>query len=252
MRAIAAWLEATGEAAADFRYHVELNAAELGSGEVTADSVDEAVTLEAPAADLKPQNELVIRQDGEGKLYYQARLRVFQPADSLPPLANGIVIGRQYFAVDPATFEARGEPIDQATVGDVVEVRLTLVAEDTLHYLKLEDFLPGGFEVVDTSLKSTSAAARGPALEAEGEGDPSELPWWQRPWWLAWADSQLRDERAVLLAERLDPGTYTYRYLIRAGVAGDYRVKPATAELTWFPEVFGRSAGGSFRIEAGD
>ncbi len=250
--AMTAWMRATGEMDADYSYHVELNDAELETGRVDAASVDEARSLEVPAADLEPVNELVIRQDGRGRLYYQAELRVYQAAESLPAQAEGIVLGRSYHAVDPATFEAHGEAIDQATVGDLVEARLTLVAETSLHHLRLEDFVPAGFEIVDTSLRSTSAAASGPQLEQADAPDAEDLPWWRRPWWLGWSDSQLRDERAILLAPHLEPGTYVYRYLLRAGVAGNYHVRPAVAELSWLPEVFGRSAGGVFVIEPGD
>jgi uncharacterized protein YfaS (alpha-2-macroglobulin family) len=35
---------------------------------------------------------------------------------------------------------------------------------------------------------------------------------------------------------------------MRASIAGQFKVMPASADLSYFPEVFGRSAGGSFTI----
>jgi uncharacterized protein YfaS (alpha-2-macroglobulin family) len=128
-------------------------------------------------------------------------------------------------------------------------VRVTLVAPRPLHYLLLEVPLPAGFEAVDTSLLTTSAAAAGPQLEEVTE---DEAPWWRRGWWSYWSASQLRDERVALFAERLGRGTYEYSFLMRASVAGQFNVVPARAEEMYNPEVFGRSAGGTFVVEAGE
>ena len=47
----------------------------------------------------------------------------------------------------------------------------------------------------------------------------------------------------------LPAGTYEYVYTIRAGLAGEYNVIPATGSEAYFPEVYGRSAGMLFTIE---
>lgn len=250
--ALTAYMQATGELEGQYTYHVELNAAELGKGEVDAGNIDEPVKLEAPVADLTVggANDLVLRRDGRGVLYYATHLRLWQPVDALEPLARGIILGRQYFAVDRKTFKATGAAVDTARIGDVVQVKLTLIAENPLHYVKVEDPIPAGFEIVDTSLQTTSAAATGPQMEEVAEDGEAveDRPWWARWWWSYWVDSQLLDHKAVLRASRLDPGTYEYTYLLRASTAGNYHAIPAMAEQENFPEVFGRSAGGVFTI----
>jgi len=248
---LTAFMQATGELAGDYDYAVALDGAELGRGSVSAANLTETVTMTVPVADMAAaaDHRLAIRRDGDGALYYTTHLRLYRPVDTLDPVDRGIVLGRRYFAVDRRTFEAVGEPIDAARIGDVVQVRLTLVADRALDYLVLEDPIPAGFEIVDTSLKTTSAAARGPQLEEAGEDDPGNLPWWQRGWWSYWAESQLKDDRAVLFASELPRGTYEYTYLIRAGLAGNFHVAPAHAEEMYFPEVFGNSAGGVFTVE---
>jgi len=241
-------MDVTGELEAAYRYTVTLNQAALGQGSVTAQSLDQSVTLRAPAADLKAgqTNPLTIRREGAGLVYYDAHLRLYTPADKAPPVARGIVIGRQYFKADPKTLKPGGEAVDSFAIGDVAQVKLTVVCDEPRDYVAVEDPIPAGFEIIDTSLKTASAAAQGPQMEEVREDgkDASELPWWERSWWSWWVDSQLLDHKAVFFATELPAGTYELTYLIRAQLAGNYLVGGARAEEMYFPEVFGRSSGG--------
>lgn len=241
-------MDATGELKADYRYTVTLNQAELGKGSVTSQSLDQSVTLRAPAADLKAgqTNPLTIRREGQGLVYYDAHLRLYTPAEKAEPVARGIVIGRQYLLADPATLKPGGKAVDSFKIGDVAQVRLTVICDEQRDYVAVEDPIPAGFEIIDTSLKTASAAAQGAQMEEVREDgkDPADLPWWERSWWSWWVDSQLLDNKAVFFATELPAGTYELTYLIRAQLAGNYLVAPAKAEMMYLPEVFGRSAGG--------
>ena len=62
----------------------------------------------------------------------------------------------------------------------------------------------------------------------------------------------LRDDRLVLLADRLPRGVHEYVYYARATTPGDFFVAPAHAEEAFFPEVFGRSDSGRFSVVAGE
>ncbi len=241
------YMRTTGELNANYNYHIELNDAELGKGTVDASNVDQPVELDAPVSDMRAGhlNPLTIRRDGPGQLYYNAHLRLYTPVDKLEPVARGIVVGRQYFAVDPATYQPTTEAVDSVKIGDVVQVKLTIITDEPRNYVAVEDPIPAGFEIIDTSLKTTSSVAQGPQLEEVQDDDEGEaVPWWRREWWSWWVDSQLLDDKAVFFATRLPAGTYEYTYMIRASVAGNYNVIPAHAEEMYFPEVFGRSAGG--------
>ncbi len=243
---------ATEELKGRYSFSVELNDQVLEKGQVNADNVDQPITVVAPLQELQDRvgNELAMNRRGKGKLYYSAALRYYLPAAKLEPMAQGIVLGRQYFKVDPGTLQPTSEPAESAQVGDVVQVKLTLIAPTELHYVVVEDPLPAGFEAIDTSLKTASAAAQGPTFEEVPE-EGEEQPWWHRNWWSYWVESQLLDNKVALFATRLDRGTYEYTYLMRASVAGDFNVIPAHAEEMYFPEVFGRSAGGVFSVTAG-
>lgn len=246
-------MEATGELEADYRYTVTLNQAQLGKGEVGADNIDQATTLNAPAKDLKPgqSNPLTIRREGKGLVYYDARLRLYTPAEEAAPVARGIALGRQYLLTDPKTLRPGGAGVDRFKIGDVAQVKLTLVSDQELNYVAVEDLIPAGFEILDTTLKTSSSAAQGPTMEEVREDgrDPDDLPWWERSWWSWWVDSQLLDHKAVFFATYLPSGTYELTYLIRAQLAGNFLAAPAKAEEMYFPEVFGRSAGGVVTVE---
>jgi uncharacterized protein YfaS (alpha-2-macroglobulin family) len=128
-------------------------------------------------------------------------------------------------------------------------VRLTIVAPNDLYYVVLEDPIPAGCEIVDTSLATTSLTESGPSLVRDS--DPLS-PWYYWWWWRWYSRSEIRDEKVVLFADTLPAGTYSYRYTVRAVQPGDYRVLPTVAREFYFPEVFGRSDGRAFHVTASE
>ena len=129
----------------------------------------------------------------------------------------------------------------QAKQGDLVLVRLTIVAPHTLHYVVVNDALPAGLEAVDQSLETNQQSAQ-----------PNQFKWddliykgWG--WWL-FDHIQYHDERVELSATELPPGTYVYSYLARASTIGKFQVVPPIAQEFYFPDVYGRGAGSMFEV----
>jgi hypothetical protein len=147
-------------------------------------------------------------------------------------------VRREYGLVDTATLSPTGELTTQARLGELVQVRLTLTVPEDMPYFMVEDMLPAGIEALDTSLKTTSAAADAPELAEAGE----RPPWWH------FGRTEIRDNRVALFATDLPRGTYVYTYLARATTLGSFQALPATAMRTYAPEVFGRSAGTLFTV----
>ena len=252
--ALTEFMVTTGELQASYTYEVTINGKPLGSGAVDKNNVDQTQEMSATIKDLLQTrgNELAIsRSPGSGQLYYSAYLNYYLPADAIAPLNRGIVLGRQYFAVDVATLQPTDRLIESAAVGDYVQVKLTLVAPADLHYLILEDALPAGFEAVDTTLKTSSAAATSPKMlkEPSQKSQSVVARGWFSPYWQYWTHSEIRDDRVVLFATSLGRGVYEYTYIMRAGLAGQFRTLPAQAWETYFPEVFGRSDGALFTVQ---
>ena len=130
-------------------------------------------------------------------------------------------------------------PLAEVQQGDLVRARLTIVVPSDLHYLVIDDPLPAGLEAVDRSLLTSVQT-------------PETYSWsaWREIGWGWWYFDhvELRDEKLVLSADYLPAGTYTYTYIARAGLPGEYRVIPPTAQEFYFPDVYGRGAGSLFTV----
>ncbi len=185
-------------------------------------------------------------------MYYTAHLKTYLPVEQIEPLNRGVIVSREYRLADcglpiPQGESTRPAPrcptIAQARVGDVIDVTLNIVAPHALHFLVVEDPLPAGAEAIDTSLRTTSITAQGPTLARDQTESTS---WWD--WWWTPTNTDLRDEKVALFATWLNPGSYQFRYQIRASLPGRFLLLPPTAYEMYFPEVWGRGAGGVFTI----
>ena len=247
------WMIATGELEGNYAWRVLLNGEPLGEGQVDAENIDQATRLQVEVAQLLAEtvNQLAIERDplgaavtgSPGRLYYAAYLTYYKPVQEVKALDRGIIVSRQYY-LQEAEGEEAGRPITEARVGDVITVKLTLVAPNDLHYVVVEDPLPAGAEGIDTSLATTSVVGEQPELTRTDRRNP----WGRGYGWWYFSHSELRDEKAALFATYLPKGTYEYTYSIRASLPGEFRVIPTHAAQMYFPEVFGRGDGGLFRI----
>lgn len=247
--ALAEYASQTDDLQADYRYRATLDGRTLREATVTRDTLRETDRVIIAASELKPDGSQVMLQrqagagqSGKGRLYYTLRLRYAEDAATAQALDRGFIVQREYIAVASDTLSPTGQLITQARQGDLVQVRITLRVPTDVRYLTVEDFLPGGLEALDTSLKTTTAAARDAALELQIEDSNAMLAWWY------FTHTEVRDGRVVLFATDLPKGVYTYTYLARATVPGTYVALPATAYRTYAPDVFGRSTGASFTI----
>ncbi|GEM_PF-56985 len=240
LMALAEYLPQTGELDANYSYEAALNGSTLSKGDVNRQNVTTPIRVLVDLATLSgQQSQLQMQRDGEpGRLYYTLRLRYTEPAAQVQALDRGIGVERSYVAVDTATLSPTGELVREALLGDVVQVQLTLTVPEDMPYVMVEDMLPAGLEALDSSLNTTSAAAR-----EDFEQTDSELP----GWWF-FTHSAVRDNRVSLFAYELPKGTYQYTYLARATTPGSFQALPATAHRMYTPEVFGRSAGAEFTI----
>lgn len=260
------WMVVTGELDGDYAWAVYLNGDSLGEGQVAADNVDQTSRLQVEVGQLLADtvNQLAFErtvapdtadsppsvppsgEGSQGKLYYAAYLEYFKPVEEIRPVDRGIIVSRQYRLAPESSLEdaeSQSQPsglISEAAIGDTIEVKLTIVAPNDLHYVLVEDPLPAGTEGIDTSLATTSVVGQQPSLDRTDRNHP-----WG--WWY-FSHSELRDDKAVLFATYLPKGTYEYTYYVRASVAGEYRIRPTHAEQMYFPEVFGRGEGGVFTV----
>ncbi len=256
--ALADYATAQSGASGTSRFTVNLNGQDIKTGEVGA-ATTEAQKIEVALKDLATNagNNLTISKSGGPDLYYTEHLTTYRPASQSQALDKGIVVGRTYLAVNPVTLKPTGQEAKDVKPGDYVMVKLTVIAPTSLYYVALEDPLPAGFEALDLSLKTTSAAAQGPSVKQVGPPPsqpqpPKAYPGPDSPYWAYWTHSEVRDNKVAMFAPELRPGTYEYTYTARASVPGQFTALPATAYEMYFPETFGRSEAASFPIAASE
>ncbi len=233
--ALTDWMAVSGELDPAYDFSATLNGDSLAQGTASADTVQESQQVVIPLADLARSNDLLIdRSAGAGNLYYTAHLTVALPVDEIEPLSRGISLERRYL-------NRAGETVTEARVGEVIQVRLTVIAPNDLNYVVITDPLPAGTEGINPELLTEQQLGTQPQLDSS---DPLSQGW---GWWF-FSNIDFRDQQVNLYSTYLPAGTYEYVYSIRATLPGVYNVIPPTGGEFYFPEVYGRGAGSLFTV----
>ena len=186
------------------------------------------------------------RQPGPGRLYYTAALDVSRPAADIAPLDQGIKLSRAYYPAGSACLEATCAAIQSAQNGDQVSVRLTINLPHDAYHLVVQDYIPAGSEILDTSLK-TSQLGPGLTPTAQPEYDPRR-PFASGWGWWYFHPARIYDDHIAWAADFLPAGTYELTYTLVLVQPGSYQTLPARAWQFYFPDVQGNSAGSLFDI----
>ena len=167
---------------------------------------------------------LTVKATGTGTLFWTARLRYEPDTKELKALDAGFSVQRTYL---PYT---GGAVATTFGAGDLVRVQLTVRTEQARRNVVVDDPIPAGLEPLDARLTSTART------EIAGGAATSDATW-------SGIDHvEIRDERVLLFATGLEPGTFTYTYVARAVAPGTFIAAPTQAEEMYRPEIFGRSA----------
>jgi uncharacterized protein YfaS (alpha-2-macroglobulin family) len=185
---------------------------------------------------------LIISEEGVGRLYYRLGLQ-YAPDDlELDALDMGFAVQRTYEAVDdPDDVFQDDNGVWHIKAGARVRVNISMATSNRRYNVALVDPLPAGLEIINPALAVSGDVPQNP--------DDSTLRygWW---WWGTWYEHQnMRDERAEAFTTLLWDGVYSYSYVTRATTPGIFVVPPAKAEEMYSPEVFGRSASDMVVIE---
>jgi uncharacterized protein YfaS (alpha-2-macroglobulin family) len=238
--ALAEWLESSGEMQGEYSMSLAINNRRMGQWQVSRDNINEPIELRIATKDLiaSELNRVIFTKGNDsGSLHYTIQLNIPQPVQEIQPLSRGLAVSREYFRPEKPEVS-----ITEANAGEVIYGRLTLVVPNDVHHLVVEDYLPAGLEAIDQNLATASQSE-----------PPARLTWedllykgWG--WWWNFEHIELRDERIVLAASYLPAGTYIYTYPLRVVHIGEFQTLPPMAYEFYFPEVFGRGNGMSFRV----
>jgi uncharacterized protein YfaS (alpha-2-macroglobulin family) len=244
-----------GDLNPDFTFNATLNGGPLTSGDNSGNQVLTPMNARVPLEFLSPNSPNLLnitRADGLGRLYYRAALRVNRPVEDVRPLDAGMQIERVYMGSDCRTSQSGSAqncpPLStlQLAADKPVTAQLTLVLPHDSYYVMVEDFIPAGMEILNRGLKTSQQALESPEVQVQfDEEDPFANGW---GWWL-FHEPQIRDEGILFSADYLPAGTYVLIYTLVPLQAGEYRVLPAHAWESFFPEVQGTSAGAVFEIK---
>ena len=237
-----------GDLSADFSFSAMLNGSPLSNGDVAGAQVLTPVTAQVPLEYLAPNSPnllTITREEGAGRLYYNTILKLNLPVEEAKPLNAGMQIERVY--CDPAQTQGCS-PLSTIEIDSdkLITAQLTLTLPHDAYYVMVEDFIPAGMEVLNRALKTSQQGADTGSIQVQfDEKDPFANGW---GWWL-FNTPQVRDDGILYTADHLPAGTYVLTYTLVPLQAGEYRVLPAHAWESFFPEVQGTSAGAVFEIK---
>ncbi|HUS91129.1 MAG TPA: MG2 domain-containing protein [Phycisphaerae bacterium] len=208
-------------------------------------SFDDRVVLSG--GDLAPGKHTVqIRRKGKGALYWAAHLTYFTTAERIQGGGNQIAVRREYFRLVPEEFQNtrrvwkdgqwveekfldlrhKPQPLAfgaEVASGELVEVQLTIDAENNFEYLVFEDPKPSGCE----PYRLVSGHAYGGGT---------------------YANMELRDTKVVFFANWLSKGKHDLKYKLVCEQPGTFRVLPSRGEAMYTPFVEAISDSGKIVI----
>lgn len=224
-----------------FDAHVFLGQDELGTRSFKGRSLGvETLGLTAKEVIARAGSPLAFDVEGEGKLFYEARLKYVKKTLPTNVVDRGFFVEKRYRVVTPDVLEEALATVPERTMtdftgGNLVLVDVVVVTPKPRTFVVVDDPLPAGFEAVDTSLATTNAnydVDRRRGYDGDDEDGGGRWSHFTR---------ELRDDRVLFFVDHMGAGVYRYRYLARATTLGEFVLPPTRAEEMYAPEVFGRN-----------
>jgi hypothetical protein len=228
---------------ASYTFSSQLNGSLISEGQANA-LVPVTTTTLLDSLQLSLPNALNInRGEGIGRLYYRAALFVNRAAETAPALNRGMEVSRAYYDFD---CKEDCQPLTAAQLSDgaKVKVQVTVSIANDSYYVQVEDFIPAGAEILNQQLNTSELGEEADGVNVYDPDNPFANGW---RWWF-FSDPQIGDENITWSADYLPAGTYVLSYTIIPLQAGEYRVLPAHAWQSFFPDVQGASAGEVFVV----
>ena len=229
LQAFASYIDTDQERQTDFTARIQLGETAFPPIEFSGVS-KQPQTLSIGPQDLIRDQEwlpLVFSKQGRGRLYYTATLRYALDAALVDPRDEGIGLFTE-------VLDLEGNPVSGALrLGDVYRMHCVIYSSRDRDFLALRLPLPSGAETIDGSL-ATSQIIRGQ--------EEYEDPWYFRP------VQRIYDDEVRFYFDTFHHGKREVSFLFRATTPGIFPTPPATAELMYEEEVFGRTGGREFRI----
>jgi uncharacterized protein YfaS (alpha-2-macroglobulin family) len=169
-----------------------------------------------------------LRRKGAGRAYYRLAMTYAPTATDVEAIARGIDVRRDFRRKGVTSSTTPPGAID---AGEVMAIDVELHTKSLSRYVAIDIPLPAGLEPINMSLGSPKALPMGGV----------------RGWWVS--HREFHDDRIVLFADTLHPGTHKHTIYVRATTPGEFVFPPTVAQAMYTPEVFGRTDGGRIVVE---
>jgi uncharacterized protein YfaS (alpha-2-macroglobulin family) len=181
-----------------------------------------------PGERIEPKRDstIVVEKTGRGLAFASATWHF--STERLPEEERGdfFAVSRKYFKREPTPSGYVLKPLAEGAplaAGDQIEVQLLLRAKHAAEYVHLRDPRAAG---------------------VEPESVLSRTKW---DLGISWYE-ETRDSGSNFFFEWLPAGEYTFKYRVRANMAGSFRVGPATVQSMYAPEFNAYSTGATITI----
>ncbi|MHC4294000.1 MAG: alpha-2-macroglobulin family protein, partial [Planctomycetota bacterium] len=246
--ALARFARTTGELDCDQTFEVVVDDSLHQTLRVNSENLftfDDRIVI--PADQLSPgEHSVRITRTGTGTLYWGAYLRYFTIAEQIEGGGHQLTLDRKYFRLVGEEFTntrnvwKEGKKVTEEfqdfryariplaigaeiTSGELIEVELTIDAENHLEYMVFEDPKPAGCE----PYRLTSGASYGGGT---------------------YANMELRDTKIAFFASYLRKGSQKLSYRLVCETPGTFRILPSAAEAMYSPFVEAISDSGKLVI----
>ncbi len=180
--------------------------------------------------EFKPGRQLPVEvaKEGPGRLYYGLRM-IYAPLAPVKARDEGFAVSKRITTFKGDTL------VKEFEAGKTYRVTLKVSTTQERHYVVVDDPLPAGFEVVNTTFATESQEQmREVGRTRDYSGDDA----WGR-WWGTFDHTEIYDDRVLLFADQLANGNHDYSYFVKAVTAGTFALPQTKAEEMYTPEVFG-------------
>jgi hypothetical protein len=187
-----------------------------------------------PAAQLGTARSLQLSKSGSGTLHFVVNY-TYALEGPQPGALGGLRVTRYVRGANDTHVITQmgllkpGAPVS-LTAGNVFDIALEVIADHPVDHVLMTDELPAGLEAVDASFQTSN-----PYFRAASDS-------WQIDYQTIYKD------RVVAVADHLDPGVYTFHYLVRSVTPGTYAWPGGEAHAQYAPEDFGRTASATLTI----
>lgn len=210
--------------------------------------------VEIPIAEIEQGKELPvnIQKQGDGRLYYGMRM-LYAPKRELKPRDEGLAV---FKVIEPLVEGSHGEEL---SAGEIYKITLSVITPQERNFVVVDDPLPAGLEVINTSFDTESKQTLSYMASDEQQeyhdyyddyyyDDYYYDDYYYRSWG-TFDHWEIYDDKVLLFADALYAGEHTFSYLARAMTYGTFTMPSTKAEEMYTPEVFGYNRQRTLKVE---